>query len=133
MKKIITCFLFLLIASTGFAANIVFDNKTTFPLKDQKSRIAVQWATTAKEMQKENKALIYGLKLNSDSLQIISQTGKIKLDIPKNASHFRILVWSKGEGAPDLLTNWVSVIPSKTYTLDKDQLVPAVLMSGVGC
>ncbi|MCC5016026.1 MULTISPECIES: hypothetical protein [unclassified Legionella] len=133
MKKIMTCFLSLIVASVGFATTIVFDNKTTFPLKDQKSRIAVQWATTAKEMQKENKALIYGLKLNSDSLQIISQTGKSELDLPKNASHFRILVWSKGVGEPDLLTNWVSVVPNKTYTLEKDQLVPAALMSGVGC
>ncbi|HHF7344875.1 TPA: hypothetical protein ACPSKB_001287 [Legionella feeleii] len=133
MKKIMTCFLSLIVTSVGFAATIVFDNKTTFPLKDQKSRIAVQWATTAKEMQKENKALIYGLKLNSDSLQIVSQTGKSELDLPKNASHFRILVWSKGVGEPDLLTNWVSVVPNKTYTLEKDQLVPAALMSGVGC
>lgn len=133
MKKIIACILLLLVTFAAFAENIVINNETIYPVKNQKTKIAIQWATTARDIQESNKALTYGLKLDPDSLQILSTQGNIKLSIPKNAEHFRVLVWSKGDEAPDLLTNWVDVIPNKTYTLENDQLAPAVLMSGMGC
>lgn len=133
MKKITVFFLSIFLVSTGFAETMTLGNETTYPLKGQKSKIAIQWATSAKELQESNKALIYGLKTDQKLVQPLTQAGNINLNIPKNAQHFRILVWSKGDGEPDLLTNWVQVVPNKTYTLQKDQLIPAVLMSGTGC
>lgn len=84
-------------------------------------------------MQEANKALIYGVQLDQNSIQMISKTGELTLSVPKNAGHFRVLVWSKDTQNPDLLTNWVDVTPGKIYKLKKDQLVPTVLMSGAGC
>jgi hypothetical protein len=74
-----------------------------------------------------------GKKLNPNSLQIVMQVGSIHLNIPKNAEYFRVLVWLKGEREPSLLTNWVDIIPNKTYTLNEDYLIPRALMSGMGC
>ncbi len=122
---------FILLAATGFAENLVLENQTSYPAP--KSKIAVQWANSAKEVDECNKAIIYGLKLNPATFQALTQSGKINLDIPKNAAHFRVLVWSKGEESPDLHTNWVDVVPNKTYKLQTDHLVPSVLMSGSGC
>ncbi len=133
MKKIMACLLQLLVISVGFAESIVINNQTTFPAENQKSKLAIQWASTAKEIQEANRAIIYGLKLPPDSLQVISKSGEMTLSIPKNAEHFRVLVWSKDEEMPDLLTSWVDVVPNKLYKLQKDQLVQAVLMSGAGC
>jgi anti-sigma regulatory factor (Ser/Thr protein kinase) len=59
--------------------------------------------------------------------------GKIELTIPEDMGYFRVVVWSKGKDAPDLSTNWIDIIPGKTYTLETDHLVPVVLMSGMGC
>lgn len=133
MKKILMYLLLLLVTRTVLAGEIVVNNETLYPIKNQPSKIAIQWAMTAKDVQEGNKALIHGSQLDPNSLQVLTQSGKIKLTIPKNAEHFRVLVWSKGEEAPDLLTNWVSIVPNKTYNLHNDQLVPAVLMSGTGC
>ncbi|MCL9682779.1 hypothetical protein [Legionella maioricensis] len=133
MKIIMACLLQLLVASAGFAENILINNETTFPIKKQKSKLVIQWAASAKEIQEANKAIIYGLKLDPSSLQIISKAGENILNIPKNAAHFRLLAWSKDAEMPDLLTSWVDVVPNKSYKLQKDQLVLAVLMSGAGC
>ncbi len=133
MKKITLFFLSLFVTITGFTENFVFDNQTAYPNKDQKSRIAVQWANSEKEVEKSNQAIIYGSTPNPDTLQTLTQIGKITLNIPKNAQHFRVLVWSKDEAEPDLLTNWVDIVPNKTYTLTTDHLIPTVLMSGIGC
>ena len=134
MKKIALFFLSLAaIATTGFAERIVLDNETSYPNKSQKSKIAVQWATSAKEVDDGNQALIHGLKLNSDNLQILSRSGKTDLTVPKKAEYFRIVAWSKGEGDPDLHTNWVEIVPNKTYTLQADHFVPSVLILGTGC
>lgn len=134
MKKTMLFVLSLLVVATmGFADNLTFDNQTSYPIKDRKSKIAIQWAATAKEVDEGNKASIYGSKLKSDSLKEITQSGKIDVTIPEKAEYFRVLVWSTGEGEPDLLTNWVDVVPNKTYSLTTDHLVPAVLMSGTGC
>lgn len=129
MKKAI--FFFLALAATGFSENLVLDNQTIHPTP--KSKIAIQWALSAKEVDEGNRAAIHGFKLNPNSLQILSQAGKIILNIPQKAEYFRIVAWSKGQGEPDLLTNWVEIIPNKTYTLKADHLTPAVLLQGSGC
>lgn len=134
MKKIALFFLSLfVVAATGFAENLVLENQTSYPAKNQKSKMAVQWATSAKEVDEGNNAVIQGSKLNPSTLQVLTKPGKVNLSIPKQAEYFRVLVWSKGEGEPDLLTNWVDVVPNKTYTLKTDHLVPSVLMLGTGC
>ncbi|HSW87123.1 MAG TPA: hypothetical protein VLG49_06460 [Rhabdochlamydiaceae bacterium] len=134
MKKIMLFFLpLLVIATTGFAENLVLENQTAYPSKNPKSKIAIQWASTAKEVDESNKALMYGLKLNPRTLQVLTQTGTVNVRIPKNIGYFRVLAWSKGEGDPDLLTNWIEIVPNKTYTLESDHLVPSVLMLGTGC
>ncbi|MBL7481382.1 hypothetical protein [Legionella bononiensis] len=81
----------------------------------------------------ENKRVREGLKLNPDTLLVLTQMGKSNLAVPEHTEYFRVLVWSKGKGNPDCLTNWVDLIPNKTYTLIKDLLVPVALMSGTGC
>ena len=134
MKKVMLFFLpLLVIATTGFAKNLVLENQTSYPLKNQKSKIAIQWASSAKEVEEGNNAFTQGLKLNSNTLKVLKQSGKINLSIPKTAEYFRVLVWSKGVGEPDLLTNWVDIVPNKIYILKADHLVPSVLMLGMGC
>lgn len=134
MKKIMMFFCALLIiATTGFADNLVLENQTSYPIKNQKSKIAIQWASSAKEVEEGNNAVLNGTKINPSTLQVLSQVGKVNLSIPKKAEYFRVLVWLKGEGDPDFLTNWVDIVPNKTYTLKPDHLVPSVLMAGTGC
>ncbi len=133
MKSKRIFWLFFLFMTTGFAENLVLDNQTGYPAKNQESKMAIQWATSAKEMEEGNRALKHGFKLNADTMQILPRSGKIQVTIPKKAEYFRILVWSKGEGDPDLHTNWVDIVPNKTYTLKADQLVPSVLILGMGC
>lgn len=133
MKKFILSSFFFLVATAGFAETLIIDNQTLHPLDDQKSKIAIQWAGSAKETVDANHAMIYGFKLNQDKLQILDQTGRMTVKIPEKTAHFRILVWTKGEENPDRVTNWVDVLPNKTYTLKSDHLVPAILMSGTGC
>lgn len=134
MKKIALFFFSLLVvATTGFAENLVLENQTSYPAKNPNSKMAIQWASSGREVDDGNNAMINGAKLNSNSMQPLTKSGKVNLNIPKNAEYFRVLVWSKGEGNPDLLTNWVEVVPNKTYKLEADHLVPAVLMFGFGC
>lgn len=134
MKKIALFFISLLVVATPtFAENFVLENQTSYPAKNPKSKMMIQWATSAKEVDEGNNALIQGSKLNPDTLQVLKQSGKVNLSIPKKAEYFRVLVWSKDEAAPDLLTNWVDVVPNKTYTLKTDHLVPSVLILGTGC
>ncbi|MBS0627942.1 MAG: hypothetical protein JSS09_07005 [Verrucomicrobia bacterium] len=122
-----------MVATAGFSESFVFDNETSYPNNDQKSKIAVQWASSAKEVDEGNKALMYGYKLNPSTFQIITKQGKVTLNIPEEAQYFRVLAWSNNDENPDLITNWVDVEPNKTYTLTTDHLVPTVLMSGTGC
>ncbi len=133
MKKISLFFFSLLLATTGFAESFVLDNQTSYPDTNLKSKIAVQWANSAKEVDENNKAMIHGEPLTPNSIQNISKSGKTTLTIPDKAEYFRILAWSKNTEEPDLLTNWIDIVPNKTYTLETDHLVPAVLMSGTGC
>lgn len=133
MKKIALFFFLMLVITTGFADSFVLNNQAANPTKNKKSKIAIQWANSVKDVEENNSRIKQGKKLNPNSLQVLTKMGKINLDIPKNAEYFRVLVWSKGVGEPDFLTNWVDIIPSKVYTLDKDHLIPLILMSGMGC
>lgn len=131
MKKMMLFLSLMSVTAWGFAENLVLENLTAYPNK--KVKMAIQWANTAKEVVDGNNAVIYGLKLNPATFQALSQPGKIHVVIPKQAEYFRVLVWSKGEEEPDLLTNWVDALPNKVYKLKQDHLVPAVLMGGAGC
>lgn len=122
---------FVLLATAGFAENLILDNQSTYPNKQ--SRLEIQWASTAKEVEEGSRALVRGIKLSRAKLQSITQLGQIKLKIPNTAGYFRVLAWKKGSNEPDLLTNWVEVVPDKTYILETDHLFPAVLMCGSGC
>lgn len=128
MKKL---FVLLLLSSSLFADTLTLENQTSYPTK--KSKMAVQWASSAREIEDINQAMIYGLTLNANTFKTLSQLGKTTLNIPKLAQYFRVLVWSQGQKEPDLLTNWVEIVPDKTYTLEADHLIPAVLLCGSGC
>ncbi len=132
MTKIILFFFSLLFATTGWAATFILNNQATHFLTEKKSRMTIQWATSAKDAEENNQLILQGKKINPKSLQRLTQTGKIILTIPKKAQYFRILVWSK-DREPDLLTNWVDIVPNKTYSLTADYLIPRVLMTGMGC
>ena len=133
MRKIVLFFSLLLVASVGFADSIVLNNQAASPTNNQQSRVAIQWASSVKEVAESNSRIKQGAQLDLNSLHVLTQVGKINLEIPKNSEYFRMLVWSKGVGEPDLLTNWVDIIPNKTYTLTKEHLSPIALMSGMGC
>jgi len=133
MKKIVVFFFLMLVVTTGFTDSFVLDNKTSNFTNNKKSRMMIQWADSAKDVEESNNRIKQGKKLNPHSLHLLTQNGKINLDIPKNVKYFRVLAWSKGEVEPDLLTNWVDIIPGKVYTLNEDHLIPLALMSGMGC
>ena len=131
IKKLLFLLALLFLSATGFAENVVLMNKSSYPSKG--SKMMVQWASTTKEVQEGNQAITNGSKLNASTMQMLTQAGKVNVNLPKNAEYFRVLVWSKAGDSPDLLTNWVQIVPNKTYQLDSDHLVPAVLMAGTGC
>ena len=128
MKKILML-LFLAFTATGFADQLFFNNLTKYPTKNAK--MAMQWANSAKQVDEENRTLIEGSA--PTNLLYLSKTGKTEVSIPQGAQHFRVLVWTKAQEQPDLHTNWVDVVPNKTYTLKQDQLVPIALIHGSGC
>lgn len=124
-------FVMLLLASVGFSGDFVLENRTSHPQKT--SKIAIQWANSAREVDEGNKALMAGAKFNAKMVSFLTQMGKIRITIPKKAEYFRVLAWSKGDQEVDFHTNWVEIVPNKTYTLESDHLVPCVLMPGMGC
>lgn len=126
MKQIL---FFLMLTTTAFAEHITLDNQTSYPNKE--SQMGIQWANTAKEVSDQSDVYCPSLKLNS--LKPLSRSGKTSLDSPVDAQYFRVVIWKKGETEPDLMTNWVDIQPEKTYTVNDDQLIPAVLMAGMGC
>ncbi len=128
MKKMALFFLF---ATTLFAESITLDNQTDYPTKQ--SKMAVQWANSAREVDAQNKALMMGEPVNKKSLQNIPKMGKTKLTVPKQAQQFRVLVWEQNQEEPEYSTNWIDITADKTYTLENDYLIPVVLMSGCGC
>ena len=131
MKKIILFALSLLALSQGFAETLIFNNQTSYPTKNLQTKMAIQWAATAQEVQTINQSSTFGL--NPNVLHVLNRAGKIDITIPETAEYFRVVVWSKEAEDPDFLTNWVDIVPNKTYTLQADQLIPAVLMPGMGC
>lgn len=131
MKKTLVYLCLYFMASTVLADDIVLNNKTNYPEKDNPSKIAVQWVNSSEATQKATRLMMKDLDQNS--LMMLSKKGQIKLTLPKHAQYFRILVWSNGKQEPDLLTNWVNIVPNKTYTLNQDHLTSALLMSGSGC
>ena len=133
MKNMILFFFSILVGTTGFADSFVLNNKAHYPASSEKSKIAIQWASSAKDVEESNKMVRQGLKLKPETIHVLTQRGKINLDIPKKAEYFRVLVWSKGAKNPDFLTNWVDIVPNKIYTFNEDHLIPSVLMSGTGC
>jgi|SRR6185312_4570338 len=133
MKNIILFFSSLLVLSVGFADNFVLINQTSHPANNKKSKIVLQWASSVAQVEESNNTIKQGKKLNPHTLQVLARVGKFNLESPQNAKYFRVLVWSKGVKKPDLLTNWVDIIPNKTYTLTDNHLIPMALMSGMGC
>lgn len=132
MKKILGFFFLILIVTSTLADSLVLNNQAPNFINN-KSKMAIQWATSNKEVEENNIRLKQQKKLNPNSLQMLTRIGKIHLNIPKNAEYFRVLVWSNNKAEPDFLTNWVDIVPKKTYTLNKDYLIPSVLISGMGC
>lgn len=133
LQKSLLLIVSFLLTAGGFADNLVLENLTSYPQKKQNMKIAVQWANSAKEVEEGNQALVAGSKLNPSTMQPLTKSGKIELTIPQKAAYFRVLAWSKESEEPDFHTNWVEIIPNKTYTLKADFLIPSVLMSGMGC
>ena len=126
MKNIILGLFSFFAITTGFADDFILDNQLSY-------KVGIQWASSLKEVEEGNQAIMSKGKLDPATYQMITTKGKVSLTIPPQAEYFRILAWSKEEQNPDLLTNWVDVVPNKTFTLTPDRLVPAVLMSGMGC
>lgn len=133
IKKAALIFLALVGGVTGFCDSIFLENRTSYPSQDQKSKIAIQWASSAKEVAECNSALICGSKWPQQNMETVTSQGKFPLTPPQKAEYFRVLVWSSGQGEPDLITNWVEIVPHKNYILETDHLVPTVLMIGMGC
>ena len=63
MKKIIIYLGLSFMTSMALANSIVLDNKTNYPKKEGSSKIAVQWAISAKAVQKANKEMEYSYNL----------------------------------------------------------------------
>lgn len=122
----------LLTTCLGFAQNVTLDNQTPYPAAS-KSKVAIQWASSAKDVQENNEASIRRAVLKQETLLPLTQSGKTTLTVPNKAAYFRVIVWSKGGADPDFLTNWVDLVPNKTYTLKTEHLVPSVLILGSGC
>lgn len=133
MNKIIMIFFFFFLVNSSYAEYFVLNNQAFNPRANQKSKIAIQWASASPEVMTSNKQVREGLKLSSKRLKFLNQKGNINLDIPKNAKYFRIVLWSKGGENADFITNWIDIVPNKTYTLNSDHLVPLALMAGTGC
>jgi len=132
--KTLICFLLWCATSIGCAATLVLDNQTSYPTTTPRSKIAIQWASSAKEVAEDNEALAYGSsRMNPQTLYLLKGSGTETITIPKRAAYFRVVVWSQEEQAPDFVTNWVDAVPGKTYTLQSEHLVPTVLMAGSGC
>ncbi len=134
MNVYLIFFSFILVIGKISAESIALDNQTSHPLSSEESKIAIQWAKSAKEIDEENHALQYGLELNFKNIDFIKQKGEFNLNVPEKAEYFRIIAWSKKEEKePDHVTNWIEITPQKKYTLKQDDLIPVVLMSGMGC
>lgn len=118
--------IFLFCIGALFADSFTLENKTPF------NKIAIQWAPSARAAQEMNDALIQREPLSASELYRTKQSKTI-VRIPKNAAYFRVLVWETSDKLPDRLTNWIELVPGKTYLLKKEHLVPLLLINGMGC
>ena len=123
MKFLGLCLLFI---TSLFADSFTLDNKTSF------QKISVEWASSARVAQESNDALMQGDAISPLKLYSPDST-KSKIAIPENAAYFRVLVWENQGSPPELLTNWVEIVPGKTYLLKDEHLTPVLLMNGMGC
>ena len=87
MKKNILFFLSMFIGTTGFAESFVLNNTAPYPASNHTSKMAIQWATSARDVDDNNNIVRKGLTLNPDSLKVLTQVGSINLDIPKKAEY----------------------------------------------
>lgn len=134
LKIIIKTILLSLITCTAFSTTFVIDNQTLNPIHRFKSNIAIQWANSAKDIERSDRNTKKMLqKDRSENLMFITQTGKIKVKLPEEAEYFRVLVWSGRIKTPSYITNWVNIVPNKIYTLNTEHLIPIVLTVGMGC
>ncbi len=133
MKKTLAALFLILISVSAIADSLILNNQVSKPTNNKKYKTVIQWANSTKDVEENNIQLKEGKPLNPHSLKTISGVGKLKITIPKKAGYFRVLVWTKSSRDPAFLTNWVYVVPEKAYTLNKDILIPFVLISGMGC
>ena len=115
------------------ADKFTLDNQTDYPAKDHHSKIAIQWANSADEVQANNNPASFDEMMASANLYTIDKTGKVTVKSPANAKYFRVVAWTTSDKTPNHITNWVEIKEDKTYTLDNDHLTSAALMSGMGC
>lgn len=127
MKKIFVYLGLYLMTSSVLADGIVINNNTNYPVNGKPGKIALQWVNSAEGTQKAN------WQMDLSAVTMLSKKGQIKITPPHHAHYFRVLVWSTGKQKADLLTNWVTLVPNKTYTLNQEHLIPAILISGAGC
>lgn len=123
MKFFALCLFF---TTTLAADHFTLDNETPY------RKIAIQWATSARMVQESNDAIMQGNPIVTADLYYLRQS-KETISIPKNATYFRVLIWNSAQNIPEFLTNWVELVPDKTYSLKKEHLTPLLLMNGMGC
>lgn len=116
----------LFLKAAIFADQFTLQNQTPF------SQIALQWASSARVAQESNDSLMQGEPLTKKELYYPKEKN-VKISIPKNAAYFRVLIWESTQTLPDFLTNWVELVPDKTYLLKEEHLTPVLLMNGMGC
>lgn len=121
MKSLLV-FLFFMVSLS--AENFILENKTSY------QKIAVQWAPSARAVQESNDALMQG---EAPSNLHYPREGVATITVPKAATYFRVLAWRAKEKMPDHLTNWVELVPGKSYSLKDEHLTPVLLLNGMGC
>ena len=77
MKKSILFLLCIAIVSTSFAEHVVLNYVTLNTHPRQKIKVAIQWATTAKEIDENDNIIRQGFELNLKTLKILTKLGKI--------------------------------------------------------
>jgi hypothetical protein len=124
MKFFAICLFF---TTTLFAEHFTLQNATSF--RD----IAIQWASSARMVQENNDSIMQRDSIPKKSL-FYPRQNKATISIPKNAAYFRVLIWEGlKKNLPDFLTNWVEIVPDKTYLLQKEHLTHFLLIQGMGC
>ena len=125
--KIMKFFALCLFFTTAlFADQFTLQNETPF------RQIAIQWASSAREVQESNDSIMQNDPLSKKGLYYPRQK-TATISIPKKAAYFRVLIWESKQNLPEFLTNWVEIVPDKTYLLKEDHLTPILLMNGMGC